>query len=322
MVPILLLAEWAARIRYRATLYAETSESEFVSIYRKSEDPELIYEMVPDSETPGKKPGSVARINSEGFRDDPFDLSESEGYRIVLLGDSVGWGYGVDTEDAFPQLLERLMNEAIPEASPPVQIFNLSVTGYSTSQEARLLETRGLDYDPDLAILAYVLNDPDEVDGGLARYFDPPKVYLYDAFIRFRNWWAAHRIGRTRGGGYPEVIHTLYWEEVERNLDRLREISEEHDLPILVVQIPALDWEGNRYPELALENRLAEEFEKRGFMVRQLWPAFRGADVEAIKYDFWHPREEGHRIIAQDLLEFFKEVGLIPRTVEKESRPD
>ncbi len=314
LIPLLLVAEWAARVRYRATLYQESEESEFVSTYQKSSDPELVYEMIPNSESPGKKPGALSVINADGFRDDPFNPWEDrESYRIVLLGDSVAWGYGVDTEDAFPQLLERLINEDIPDASPQVEIFNLAVMGYSTAQQARLLELRGKTYNPDLVMVAYVLNDPDEVDGGLSRYFDPPSFYLKDSFIRFRRWWAAERIGRTRGGGYPEVVHTLYWDDVKKNLDRFQDISEEEGVPILFVQVPAFTWEGDRYPELKLEKRLSGEFEKRGFMVHPLWPAFRGTDAESLRYDYWHPNEEGHQMIAEDLLRFFRGTGLIPR---------
>ncbi|MCA9448784.1 MAG: hypothetical protein KC931_16810, partial [Candidatus Omnitrophica bacterium] len=108
MIPIILLGEWGARIRYRMNLYQETEEAKFVSIYRKSDDPVLAYEMKPGSEEPGKKPGAVTRINEEGFRDDPFDLdTDRESFRIVALGDSVAWGFGVDTPDAFLQLLEE-----------------------------------------------------------------------------------------------------------------------------------------------------------------------------------------------------------------------
>ncbi|MCB9781748.1 MAG: hypothetical protein H6751_02140 [Candidatus Omnitrophica bacterium] len=313
MIPIILLAEWGARIRYRMNLYQETEEAKFVSIYRKSDDPVLVYEMKPGSEEPGKEPGVMTRINEEGFRDDPFDLDEDrDSFRIVALGDSVAWGFGVDTQDAFLQLLEGRLNEGIPDASPPIEIFNLGVMGYSTGQEVRLLETRGLDYKPDLVMVIYVLNDPDEVDGGLARYFDPPKIYLWDAFQRFRRWWAADRMGRSGAGGYPEVIHRLYWEEVMANLDRLQKVSQEAGVPVLMVQMPAFRWKGEDYPDENLEKQLAGEFKKRGFYVHALWPVFRGTDAEALSFDPWHPTEEGHRMIAEDLQKYLRGTGLAP----------
>ena len=315
LIPLLFLAEWGARVRYRRSLEKESHGFRFDSIFQRSQDPELVYELKPNSEIPGIDEKVV--INPDGFRDDPFPSTKKEGvYRMILLGDSVAWGYGVDAKDAFPQLLEKGINEQVTDASHPVEIFNLAVMGYSTAQEARLLETRGLEYEPDLVIVAYVLNDPDEVDGGLKRYFNPPRVYLWDSLVRFHRWWAAERIGRTRGGGYPEVVHTLYWDEVKKNLDRFQRVSEKSHIPILFVQIPALNWEGDRYPEWNLEKRLAEEFEKRGFWVHPLWPAFRGTDAKSLRYDYWHPNQEGHKIIADDLLEYMNH---LLKTLEIES---
>ncbi len=100
------------------------------------------------------------------------------------------------------------------------------------------------------------------------------------------------------------------------NLDRFQKVSVEQGVPILFAQVPALDWEGDRYPELELEKRLAEEFQKRGFHVRQLWPAFRGTKVKEFAYDIWHPDETGHRIIAEDLCIYLRGTGLAPRPPE------
>lgn len=311
LLPILAAAEWIARIRFRAGIEAESQGFDFHTLFRKSPDPELVHELIPGASIPGVSEEIV--INSEGFRDDPFEREKGEGvFRIVLLGDSVAWGYGVDTHEAFPQRLEVLLNEGLADGSPTVEVLNLGVMGYSTAQEARLLETKGVEYAPDLVILAYVLNDPDEVDGGLSRYFDPPRVYLLDAFHRFRRWAAAERIGRTRGGGYPEVIHTLYWDEVVRNLDRFQKVLEEQGMPMAVAQIPAFSWEGDRYPEEKLEVRLSEEFERHGFRSHRLNPVFRGTNAKDLSFDFWHPTAEGHRIIAEDLSRFLRGAGLVP----------
>lgn len=321
LLPLLAVAEWMARLRFRAGIEAESQGFDFHTLFRKSPDPELVHELIPGASIPGVSEEIV--INSEGFRDDPFEREKGEGaFRIVLLGDSVAWGFGVDTPEAFPQRLEALLNEGLADASPTVEVLNLGVMGYSTAQEARLLEAKEVDYDPDLVILAYVLNDPDEVDGGLSRYFDPPRIYLLDAFHRFSRWAAAERIGRTRGGGYPEVIHTLYWDEVVCNLDRIQKVLEERKIPMAVAQIPAFSWEGDRYPEDKLEVRLSEEFERRGFRPHRLRPSFRGLDAKEISFDFWHPTAEGHRIIAEDLAAFLRRAGLVPLPPSAAPRAD
>src|SRR5687767_3923597 len=67
------------------------------------------------------------RINANGLRDrDHAYERTSDLMRILVLGDSFAWGYGVDEKQRFSQLLETSMN---------VEVINAGVSGYSTDQE-------------------------------------------------------------------------------------------------------------------------------------------------------------------------------------------
>lgn len=72
--------------------------------------------------------------------------------RVVVLGDSTAWGWGVDDEAMWTRLVER-------ELGPAVELVNLAVPGYGTDQELWALERAGLAYQPDLVLLAFVHND-------------------------------------------------------------------------------------------------------------------------------------------------------------------
>ena len=72
--------------------------------------------------------------------------------RVLLLGDSTGWGWGVEDGEAFARLVEA-------DLGPGVELINLSVPGYSTDQELLWFESEGLRYDPDLVLIAVVHND-------------------------------------------------------------------------------------------------------------------------------------------------------------------
>ena len=77
---------------------------------------------------------------------------------IVLLGDSMIYGHGVDQEDTVREQLERILQ---------VPVANLGVQGGSIHQELQLLLDPGLSLQPRLAILFFLKNDP----GDLAQSF-------------------------------------------------------------------------------------------------------------------------------------------------------
>lgn len=97
------------------------------------------------------------RTNSVGMRADrEYTLEKPDGvFRIVGLGDSFTFGYGVNVEDTYLARLERLLLESGTNA----EVINLGVAGLGTAEELRILQESGLQYDPDLVILGYYVND-------------------------------------------------------------------------------------------------------------------------------------------------------------------
>jgi|GEM_PF-490995 len=104
------------------------------------------YFTTPDSKT-------FVRINSKGLRDKEYDYKKPEGiFRILVLGDSFTWGYGVEQGKNFTDRLEELL-------SASVEVINAGVSGYGTDQELLLLEREGMKYEPDLILVAFASND-------------------------------------------------------------------------------------------------------------------------------------------------------------------
>lgn len=88
------------------------------------------------------------KINSKGLRDDETSYKKPEGvYRIVLLGDSRTFGYGVPIEKHFSKILEGFFKD--------VDVINMGISGYGVDQELLQLRSEGCQYEPDL-VLAYV----------------------------------------------------------------------------------------------------------------------------------------------------------------------
>lgn len=100
-------------------------------------------------------------INSKGLRDREYDLAKPEGvFRILVLGDSFTWGYGVSDEEIFTERLES----KLVEDGAKVEILNAGVSGWGTDQQLLFLEREGFKYEPDLVVLAFfIYNDPGNI---------------------------------------------------------------------------------------------------------------------------------------------------------------
>lgn len=117
--------------------------------------PRLGYAMVPHfSGKHGKfRQFKVAiETNSRGLRDREF-AAKGERQRILVLGDSVSFGWGVEAEQAFPKQLESLQAERA--ARRPFEVVNAGVWGYNTLQERAYVEGGTGGYEPDLVLVAF-----------------------------------------------------------------------------------------------------------------------------------------------------------------------
>jgi lysophospholipase L1-like esterase len=89
-------------------------------------------------------------INDQGQRDRPHVIEKPvDTRRIVVLGDSFMEAYQVALEESLPyRLQEQLANDGF-------EVVNLGVGGYGTAQELRALQEDGLQYSPDIVVLAF-----------------------------------------------------------------------------------------------------------------------------------------------------------------------
>lgn len=90
-------------------------------------------------------------INQKGLRDREHSYERTNNTRrILVIGDSFAWGYGVEEDQRFSSLLETTLG---------VEVINAGVSGYSTDQELIWFRKEGIKYDVDLVILVFSGND-------------------------------------------------------------------------------------------------------------------------------------------------------------------
>jgi hypothetical protein len=125
--------------------------------YRKVSIPGVPYLFKPDL----RSAWGLGRVATDdfGIRNDHPAAKPAGIYRILMLGDSVTFGFGVDQKQSFPAVLEDLLNK---NEKTRYQIIDAGVPGFSIADEAALLPALLARYKPDLVLWTIVSNDYDD----------------------------------------------------------------------------------------------------------------------------------------------------------------
>ena len=95
--------------------------------------------------------------NSDGFRSREFGPKGPDVIRIVCIGDSSTFGWGVDDEYTYPRLLEARLRR--PDGSR-VEVFNLGIPGFTSRHGLGVLRHYALELEADFFVFSLGANDP------------------------------------------------------------------------------------------------------------------------------------------------------------------
>jgi hypothetical protein len=217
------------------------------------------------------------RTNSLGLRDRELGPKPDGDLRILALGDSYGFGHGVELEETYAKRLEDQLRGSLDR---PVEVVNAGVPAWSLLQELRFLEHEGLGLQPDMVLLGfYVGNDLVDSyelfdasgrptlgveDGNLvSRKAGDEGGRLREATALLRHWLASrshlYTLLRNRGSEilmrlglrHVEVPCEFFrrgwtpkmeaeWSLTRKLLVELRDVTRRRGLPLVVVLIPTL----------------------------------------------------------------------------------
>lgn len=230
---------------------AALARAEVLEPYWAVADPELGYRLDP----------RFGDHNALGLRDDPVTAKDGR-FRVLVLGDSLGY-YGDTPADTWVGRLEALLGRERPAAR--VDVVNACVKGWTTHQELAWLERDGLDLQPDLVVLGFVLNDLHRFlhsfrvrDGHILdlepykRVADAEEREGGSLLLRWVRWKLedsavlAAEPGREpysfeRSVGLRTAWRDAPWERVGRQLARLVELGRARGFRVAVVAFPVAD---------------------------------------------------------------------------------
>jgi lysophospholipase L1-like esterase len=107
--------------------------------------------------------GHEAVINADGLRNPDVPRPKpADVFRILVVGDSVAFGWGVAEADAFPRVLERQLAGSRP-GGRRIEVVNAGSPGWGMAHYAEFLRSRGLGYEPDVVVVTLINNDLTDV---------------------------------------------------------------------------------------------------------------------------------------------------------------
>jgi lysophospholipase L1-like esterase len=338
---VLLLLEVGIRVFERVTrvdlfhvsrgdaVSSPDTDLRFIDLIRVSENAELIYELAPLLR--GRFQGAPIETDASGMRVPTSDPVFEGPLRIVGIGDSHTFGWGVSWSDTFlARLAERFRDEHPGE--PGVSVANLGVPGYNTHQEAEVLVEKALRLEPAVVVLLASKND-----AGLANFVrarpDPWRLdrsYLADFVeIRLKHLLRAegfrnrhvqrglvktrsllgenfiHDVGSAELAAIPaEMRHAAGFDAVDRAIDRIASVSVARGVPVVL----AFYEEPGETP---LRRRMLDRAAALGVAVadlaapieRYLLESGAAADTLYLSESDPHPTPLHHRLIADALYE-------------------
>jgi lysophospholipase L1-like esterase len=299
------------------------------NVVRLSPDPRIVYELVPGLDVTFL--GAPLRTNSDGFRGPLVPAARTRpAVRVVGLGDSVMFGWGVAEEDTYLARLVPLLEAGSPGVA--WEVVNTAVPGYNTAMEVATLEAKGLRFDPDLVVLNVVGNDL-----GLPNFVEEePDVlslrrsFLLD-FVRARLAGTpapGRRLvgvapGERRFGGEADLARVparyrglVGLPAFRAAMERLRDLGRERGFAVVVLAHPDA-------PDFARASAREMGFAlvETGDAVRS-WAREHGVeDIQqpplTVTPEDPHPSAVGHAIIAAVLADSLRSSGLAARLVAR-----
>ncbi len=244
--------------------------------------------------------GARWTTNRFGMRDDPCTIEKPAGtFRIALVGDSIGSGWGVGDGEGFEPTLERSLSErSLAAGGPRVEILNCAVPGHAPGQRWEHFRKIGAATAPDLIVYEATLADPgwDErrlrsvlARGLIAPWQDTP----------YKKAIATARVAPGRDHDwYKEILKPYRWEILKSVYQTIANDCRTAEIPCVWVLVPRVGREG----DAAERSRLIDLARSVGFTTTlDASNAYAGIDPGelAIGPDDYHPNARGHKLLAK-----------------------
>ena len=200
--------------------------------------------------------GAAVRTNRLGLRDEPVSKGGKKPVlRIVTLGASPTFGWGVEQNDTYAQVLERILRDTLN--TEQVEVINAGQIGFSSYQGLKFFREVILPLKPNMITVSYVINDVDKYR--FFRNHSAPDSQLkpqsgllvavenaleHSRFFRLYRKLvngtksASQQFFGERGTGEYRESRRVSPEEYRANITALIDLAQQHGIDVVLVKMP------------------------------------------------------------------------------------
>ena len=250
------------------------------------------------------------------LRDGPPEPSDP--FRILFLGCSTTFGWGVDDAETYPAIVGRTLRE---QGHSDVQIINAGQPGHTSFQGGWLWDTVAAAYQPDLVFFGYVVQDArkaaySDASQALlqqdARLLKQSMLYRSRVYLGLRTLIDSYRIrAKEREDGGDEGVYRVSREDYVDNIRTFQDRTARIGAHLVLFDFP-LERSGYTTEHRRLVRIAAEELDLLHLDIQQSMEA---ATIDQTLYfpkDPGHANAEGRALIADHVVRFLTEEHLLP----------
>ena len=239
----------------------------------------------------------------------PFPTKLDGKFRIMIVGDSLTYGYGVREEETYSKQLETTLNKNFG-----VEVLNLGVSGYQSEDVLKTVKQWTVLLKPDMIIYGVCMNDflpsgVGEYQNNMANRFpipEPVKKYLSSKTY----------LGRLISDAYNNILMKLglrndffrdilkdfnnYQTRFARDVREMNHFVLERGLPPIVAMVL------NQHPEIhsrgyQIAMAAEQHLTKAGMMVIPTEEFYKKYNKQPMAVSPWegHPNGKAHKIFAE-----------------------
>lgn len=257
---------------------------------------------------------------SQTMQDYPISNPKStNSFRLAIIGDSYTFAPYMQFTDAFPKVLERMLN--LNTITSRAEVINYGVPAYSTSHEVATTD-RAIRDEADAILLQITLNDPE------IKPYRPKGITVFDSFgaLKLTGWkgkilshWATGRLIATRihnektKRDYIDYFNNLFtnpknWRSFESSMRSLVAKAREARKPIYAAVFPLFGLPlDDKYPFFACHEKVAGLLRDLNVPFTDLFALYRGIPLDRLQVipgKDRHPNEIAHRMAAEYLYDW------------------
>jgi hypothetical protein len=261
--------------------------------------------------------GVDVRTNSFGLRDPERTFEKpADTTRIIMLGDSIVFGWGTAANETMAARLEKSLNEHPLTPVRKYEVWNTGVGNSNTAMEVTWFREEGWKFQPDCVLVGWFINDAEPTpvpSGNWFAYHSYAYVFFDSAFDKL--------LRRSKAkGNYRDYYESLYrddqpgWPKCQRAFAEFAAFCAEKKIPAHILLIPELHTLGANYEFKKTHQMVREVCDRVHLPVLDLTDAF---PTDGHPPDYWvcldddHPNGRGHGQMAIQIDESLRREGWV-----------